>query len=449
MEPIKNAKANEFLAQADALVKEIADPAVKLTPDEVKQKMDGVEALRQRARAVADLTPERVAEKELGLVKLDVSNGDPVETTKQEASEIVMKVFGSRSRYLLALARRTDPEAKPWTEKQIKAHRTLQDLHKRAIVGAANDASGGEFLLPLTQAPDIFVGAQIIQPGLWERAPRYPCPGRTVRIPYLVQDDVNPHTRPLSGISAVSIESEGGEKDEKQPSFAQRTVTAFKYAAYTEWGDETLEDDYTGEGSDVIIRAVGGDLINSVNADVTISGAGTTAPLGALHTNNGALITVNRQTSQTIVAADVFNMLSRGTMGPGSFFAAHTSTIPQLYSLALSSGSQVTFLSNLRDGAVGQLCGRPLVITPLLSVLGVAGDFALIDPAQYATVARRELTVESSIHYKFRNDLTAYRFHGRFGGAPIPSSEYSFASSGTTATWAFSGFVRLGDDITS
>ena len=447
-EKIHNTRASAFLGQAQAILDEVADKDKKFTAEELDARLKEVSVLKQRAAAVADMAPEQVAERELGLVKVE-ANKAPEEMGKREASEAVVKAFGSPSRYLLALARRSDPEAKPWNERQKLAHRTLQDLHKRAIVGAANDASGGEFLLPLTQAPDVFVGAQIIQPGLWERAPRYPCPGRTTRIPYLIQDDVNPHTRPLSGISAVAIEDEAGEKDEKQPSFGQRTVTAFKYAAYTEWGDETLEDDYTGDGSDVIIRAVGGDLLNSVNSDVTRTGAGTTAPLAALHTNNGALITVNRQTSQSIVATDVFNMLARSTMGPGTFFMAHPSTIPQIYGMQLASGSQVTFLSNLRDGAVGQLCGRPLVITPLLSVLGVAGDLALVDPAQYATVARRELTVESSIHYKFRNDLTAYRFHGRFGGAPIPSSEYSFASSGTVGTWLFSGFVRLGDDATS
>jgi hypothetical protein len=95
------------------------------------------------------------------------------------------------------------------------------------------------------------------------------------------------------------------------------------------------------------------------------------------------------------------------------------------------------------------LMGVPIVFSHLVSVLGVAGDLGLIDPDQYAAVARRELTMESSIHYKFRNDVTAYRFFARAGGLPIPTSTYSFASGGVTKTFEFSGFVRLGDDATS
>jgi hypothetical protein len=65
-------------------------------------------------------------------------------------------------------------------------------------------------------------------------------------------------------------------------------------------------------------------------------------------------------------------------------------------------------------------------------------------------VARREITMESSIHYKFRNDVTAYRFFARAGGLPIPTSKYSFTGNGTnTKTYEFSPFVRLGDDATS
>lgn len=451
MKQIKNAKANELLAQADALLREIENPEVKLTPDEVNAKVEGIKALRTRAAVVADNTPEERAAEEFGLRKIDASaDAEPVEATKAELVESVARAFGGPGRYLLALARRADPEAKPWSEKQVKAHRALQEHHKRVVVGTASDGSGGEFVLPLTQSPDIFVGASIIQPGLFERAPKYPCPGRTVRIPYLEQGDVANDDRPLSGISATAIEAEGGEKDEREPSIAQRTVTAYKYAAYTEMGDEVLADDYTGgQLPQVLTQAVGGDLVNSVNLHVTRTGTGSSQPLGALHTNNGALITVNRDTSQSIVAADVFNMLARSTMGPGTFWLAHPSTLPKIYGMALSSGSQVTFLPNLREGAGASLCGLPLVFSNLMSALGVAGDLALIDPQQYAAVLRRDVTVESSIHYKFRNDITAYRFFVRAGGAPIPGAEYSFAASGAAAVWAFSGFVRLGDDATS
>jgi hypothetical protein len=57
--------------------------------------------------------------------------------------------------------------------------------------------------------------------------------------------------------------------------------------------------------------------------------------------------------------------------------------------------------------------------------------------------------MESSIHYKFRDDVTAYRFFVRAGGLQIPTSTYSFESTGAAKGFEFSPSVILGDDVTS
>jgi len=454
MADIKNAQANEFLGRAAALEAELADTTKTFTLDEVKARVAETQALKERALIASQAKEQAVQQRaEQGHLSIPGPETDAVVQSDQAefkaVGERVARAFGSAGRYVLAMARRSTPEAAPWTEAQKAAHAALRSYQQRTMVGTANDASGGEFLLPLTQAPDIFVGANIVQPGLFERAPRYPCPGRSVRIPYLIQDAVT-DTRPLSGIAATAIEAEAGEKDVREPSIGQRTVTAYKWAAYTEAGDELLEDDYTGQLTSILQRAVGGDIANSINLSITSGGSGSSQPLGALHTNNGALITVNRATSMTIAAGDVLNMLAKSTMGPNTFWLAHPSTIPQILGMQLTSGSQVTYLQNLAGAPGAMLLGFPLIWSHLGSVLGVAGDLALIDPAHYAVVMRREVTMQSSIHYKFQNDVTAYRFFARAGGLPIPTSEYSFAGNGTNAkTYEFSPFVRLGDDATS
>ena len=454
MSDIKNTQANEFLGRAAVLEAELADTSKELTLDEVTTRVEDIKALKQRALAVSEAKEKELEQRAAdGHITLPTPESHAQEQAREDdlqaVSERAIKAFGSPGRYILALARRASPEARPWTEAQQKAHRALRDYHQtRALVGTASDASGGEFLLPLTQAADIFVGAGIVQNGLFERAPRYPCPGRTVRIPYLKQDVVT-DTRPLSSISATGIVDETTEKPEHEPKIGQRIVTAYKWAAYTEAGDETLEDDYTGQWTSILRQAVGGDLANSINKSVTIGGDGTGEPLGALHANNGALYTVNRQTSQNIVVADVLAMLSRSTMGPGTFWIANPSTIPEILGMELSSGSHVTYLQNLGSAPSAMLLGFPLVWSHLMSQLGVAGDLALIDPAHYATVARREITMESSIHYKFRDDVTAYRFFVRAGGLQIPTSTYSFESTGAAKGFEFSPSVILGDDVTS
>lgn len=453
-EIIKNPKAVELLNRAAALEAELGDTSKTYTLDEVKKRVEDIAALKQRADVVAGATEQAVEQRvEQGVIAKvkgpEAKEEEDFESDYQSRSESVFKAFGGFGRYILSIAQRGSPDARPWTERQKKAHAAMQEMQQRVVIGTASDHSGGEFLLPLTQAPDIFVGASILQGGLFERAPKYPCPGRTTRIPYLKQDDATGKTRPLSGISATAIVGEGAEKTEHEPELGQRTVTAYKYAAYTEWADEVMDDDYTGQGPSVLQMAVGNDILNSMNAHVTIDGSGTAQPLGALHTNNGALITVNRDTSQQIKTVDVFTMMSKHTMGPGSFWLAHPSAIPQLFALQLTSGSQVTFIQNLNGSPSGILMGFPIVFTHLVSLLGVAGDLALIDPTQYGAVARRALTMQSSIHYKFRDDITAFRFFARGGGLPIPTSTYSYKASGGTKTFAYSGFVRLGDDATS
>ena len=411
--------------------------------------MKDIGSLKARAAAIEGLTPKDQA-KDQGLVPLDPDKrGEDADEPGtgpgiKEASEAVIKAFGGVGQYTRAVAKMVNRRGGSWSDRQQKAHDVLQ----RVMVGTGSDASGGEFLLPLTQTPDIFVGAKIAQPGLFERAPKYNCPGRSVKIPYLVQDDED-DTSPLSSISSTGIIGEGSSKTEKEISIAQREVIAYKWAAYTEGADELFEDDYTGELPMVIQQAIGGDLTNRVNLNVTRTGSGSGAPLGALHASNGALITINRETSQAVAVADVLAMLERSTMGPGTFWIASPSLMSQIFALALSSGSQVTFLNNLRDGAGAQLLGLPIVWSHLMSAKGVAGDLGLIDPSQYAAVLRRQVTMESSRDFKFQHDITAYRLLTRAGGMPIPADTYSFAAAGSVKTFEYSGFVRLGDDVTS
>ena len=411
--------------------------------------------LERRASVAAGFTPAEEIERQGGTGEL-VQRSAPETEVKDgtdtgeyaDAVKSVRKAFGGPNGYLLAVARRNSPDFAPWNERQNAAHRAMQAVQKRAtIIGDTSDASGGEFLLPLQQEQSIF-SVDNVQPGLLERAQRFTVAGRTLRIPYLDQYDAA-FTRPMAGIANVTIVGEGGEKPEKEPQFLQRLLTVYKWAAYSEIGDEVLADDMTGQLASTVIKSVGGQVMNAINESITIDGSGSSQPLGALHASNGALYTVNRDTSMQIKPADIFEMDARFVDGAGSFWLAHPSTKPQLYAMALSSGSMVTWITDLRSQPVPTLLGKPVIFTHLTSLLGVAGDLALINPAFYAVAMRQALTVESSIHYRFRNDITAYRFFARAGGIPIPTGTYSYKSSGSTKTYEVSPFVRLGDDATS
>jgi HK97 family phage major capsid protein len=454
----KNREAAEFQSRALARQKELrtklADPEVKMTTEELKATETELTDLKTRAQLLAGFTPEDEIEDQGGdeLLKRAAPDSEDPETKAdvneyQEICKAVRRAFGGPNSYLLAMAKRAHPDTPAWTDKQKAAHKRAQAFHQRTIVGTADDGSGGEFLLPIQQVASIF-SVDVNQPGLLERARRYPMAGREVRIPLLVQTDGSNH-RPMSGIAAIAIVGEGGEKPEREPRFTQRVIKGYKWAAYTELGDETLADDFTGDLVPTVQMAVGGQIVNEINGYVTVDGNGTGQPLGALNSANGALLTINRTTSQSVEVGDVFEMNARFVDGPGSFWLAHQSLMPAICALTLGNNTLVTWLNDLRSMPVATLLGKPIIWTMLNPVRGVKGDLALINPAFYAVSMRQALTVESSIHYKFRNDITAYRFLARAGGIPIPEDTYSYKAAGGVKAYEVSPFVALGDDIAS
>lgn len=444
----KNRAANELRAKARAVMAEIEDTSKPLTAEEFTAKKAEFDALTTRAQFLAGHTPEAEIERQGGegeMVRVEnVESSDVTPpNTKEKLEQLhkqVRSAFGGTANYLRAAR---DPR-RASTTKQQNVLRMAGEL-TRTIVGTASDASGGEFLLPLQQVESIFRIDNTI-PGLLQRARLYSMRGRTLRIPYLIQDEED-LTRPLSGIAAITIVGEGSAKPVREPTFGQRILTAFKYAAISQFSDEILDDDMTGELDSTVVSVVGQEILNQLNFDITIAGGGTTAPVGALHTSaNTALLKVTRQTQNAIEAEDLFNMYVQHTHGPNSFWIISRRAVAQLFNMQLSAGSQVTFLRDLvTDPNKATLLGYPLVISDFLNALGSEGDLGLINPDHYAAALRKQLTVESSIHYAFVDDVTTWRFFARGGGIPIPTAPYAYRSVASSNVDEHSPFVVLDD----
>jgi HK97 family phage major capsid protein len=460
----KNREANELRARADALRAKLGDADIQLTPDEVAQHVEGIKAYEVRAAAMAEFTPEAEIERQGGDEVLrqaapDSDDGDTqrVVSKYQQWSKDTVRAFGGRvEAYIRAVTHRPSYEGMTPEQRQVVqrgkrlslATFGREDLELRgAIIGTASDASGGEYLLPLQQDPSIFQ-VENMQIGMLQRATRYPVTGRTLRIPYVIQTD-GANTRPMAGIAAVAIVGEGAAKGEREPKFLQRLLTVYKWGAYSKIGDEILADDLTGDLAPTVTRLVGGQVMNEMNDYFTVVGSGTSQPLGALHANNNALLVVNRETSQAVTSGDVFKIWSRHTHGAGSYWSCSRRVIEKLFGMTLGSNTLVTFIQNLNGAPQFSLLGYPVVISDLQPTLGVQGDLALINPAFYAVAVRTQLTVESSIHVEFINDMTTYRFFARGGGVPIPDETYAYKASGGNKIDEHSPFTVLGDDITS
>jgi HK97 family phage major capsid protein len=436
----KNRAANELREQAHALRSELMNPTASFTADEVEKRLADIRSIEMRAAAAAEFTGDAEIERQggdEGLVRVDA--GSPhfagMKDAQDEVRAELKKGFKNVGAYLRAVAKG------PQNAKEAEAMKRV-DMLTRTITGSTN---GGEYLLPLTQVPEIFSTSNA-QPGMFQYARKYNVPGRSLRIPYLIQDEgTTTLNRPMAGkIANVTIVGEGATKPTREPSFGQRELTMYKYAAITQFGDELLGDDFTGELPSEVTAAVGGQIINKINEDITIDGTGTSQPLGAFNTNNGALIKVPRATATTFTAVDAFKMYQSHTHGPNSVWMMSRKLLQQLFALQTTNNTMVTFLPNLRDAAPATLLGLPVIITDLLPTLGTEADVALVNGDFYAMGLRQALTVESSIHYSFVNDVTTYRFVARAGGIPIPTSTYAYKVDGAgNKVDAHSPFVVL------
>jgi len=450
----KSRAALDFRAKAEAIRAEILDETKTFTKDELEQKSNEMAALETRAALVAGFTPQNEIDDQGGddaLRRSNIENENADEDVKDYAGQMeqlskkVRKTFGGPNAYLLALARRHVAPLNPEQEKIEKQVQAL--LHRSTIVGTASDASGGEFLLPLQQVAEIF-SIENTQPGVLQFARQYPVSGRSLRIPYALQSTVA-NTRPMAGIAAVSIVDENGSIPEQEPAFGQRVLTVYNWKAYSEIGDETLTDDFTGQLAPTVQRMVGGQVMNEMNGYMTLDGTGSGQPTAALYTSNPAMIKVPRETANTITVNDIFIMFSKHTFTNNSRWLLNRTALPALLSLKLSGNTLVTFLTGLQGAPQMSLLGIPIVMSDFMNVVGSESDFALVNGDFYAAAIRQQLTVESSIHYKFKNDVTAYRFKARGGGIPIPLLPYAYKSTGSALIAAHSPFVTLDDVVAS
>ena len=441
----KSREAGELRVRAELIMTDIKNPELSMDAIQFAAKQAEYRAYVDRANLIDELTPAQEITRQGGGAQVASPTSGPesedVLSTEDRINTfrvLAKKTFGGIAAYTRAAMGITTS----LTTRQVAVMAQAREL-TRAIVGTAGDVSGGEYLLPLQQEQSLF-RVDNMQDGLLQRARRYNATGRTLRIPHVVQTDGN-ITRPLSSISQVGIIGEGAAKTVHTPTFGQRLLTVYKYAAITQAADEMLEDDLTGDIQPALVELIGGEIMNEINDDVTISGSGTSEPLAALHTSaNTALIKTTRTTANRIKYQDALNMYVKHTHGPRSFWLVGRVAFAELPAMELSTGSGLVFMTGMaNDPKTMRLLGYPIVISDLPPALGSESDFSLINPDFYALAIRKALTVESSIHYAFNTDLTTWRFVARAGGIPIPTDTYAWKSVASTKVNAHSPFVSL------
>jgi len=160
--------------------------------------------------------------------------------------------------------------------------------------------------------------------------------------------------------------------------------------------------------------------------DGVYNGTGAGQPKGILPSN--CLVTVAKETGQkakTILFENVANMWSRvwARSRTNGFWVINQDCEPQLMSmyLAVGTGGVPVYLpaNGLSGQPYGTLFSRPVLPLEQAQTLGTVGDIAFVDPTEYLGIEKGGIQSASSIHVRFLNDETVFRFVYRFDGQPL------------------------------
>jgi HK97 family phage major capsid protein len=216
---------------------------------------------------------------------------------------------------------------------------------------------------------------------------------------------------------------EGGTKLASKPAFRMLEMKLHKLAALMYVTDELLADAPALTG---IMNIAMPEELNFLTEDSFVRGTGGGQPLGIL--NSGGRVTVDKESGQAAATINFFNitkMYSRmymPSMANAAWFI-NQEIFPQLQSMSLpvgTAGVPVYMPANGLSGSpFSSLLGLPVIPTEYNSALGTEGDIILADWTQYLMIDKGGIETASSIHVRFINDETAFRFVYRVDGQPV------------------------------
>ena len=300
-------------------------------------------------------------------------------------------------------------------------------------------ASGG-FLVPEVLRAELLrvaLETAIVRP----RARVIPMDSKTVPFPTI---DATSHADSVFGGVVGYWTEESGSMTESEATFGTIMLSARKLACYCEVPNELLQDSIISFAAfidDILPKAIAW-----FEDTAFVTGHGVGQPLGVM--NAAALVEVAKETGQTadtIVWDNLINMYSR--MLPSSLgtavWIANLDVFPQLAKMALTvgTGGSAIWLNNGVAGPPAMILGRPLILTEKMQTIGDAKDIAFVDFGYYLLGDRMQMRAESSPHFKFQNDKTAYRVIERVDGQPWLQSAITPQNSTNT----LSPFITLAE----
>ena len=459
IEQIKSA-----LKDAQAQIKAARDEALKLAQASTldteamaaaQSKLEDLKARRDTLKEALDAETEQQSAN----LKQIKENNDAV---KSAASK-----FKSAGDFFTCIARASRDGAS-------MDPRLADYLNVRSSASGQNittDAEGG-YLVPPDYADELLNVCET-ESVLYPEVSKIPVSGNRL-IENILDQTTRKDSAPASGATPAVKGRNGGliaywkgeaaEIDPTKMIFKQRQTDLHKLTGLCYATDEMLEDlpamsAYISQG---FAQEFAFQRDNAI-----LNGTGSGQPLGILHSNNTALVTITKESGQADGSLVLNNILKMWNAMPAKNRANAKWIINQdleivLYTLLMNVGTasaesegadSVTASVTINTGMPlfvpagglasapnGLLLGRPIVPVEQAPALGAAGDISLIDLSQYRWIDKGGINGQTSIHVRFLYDETAFRFTYRAGGRPIWPNAIE-AYKGTTTR---SPYVALG-----
>ena len=400
--------------------------------DEVDVKDEDVESLIADGIAKAKVEVTQHAEEKEGDEQVD--DTDSVAKLVYEKLKTELKTEGTK---LFATARDHDKEAtgpyKNFGEfakavaapNQKFANWNQERIEKISGMSEGISADGG-FLIP-PEWSNALIEAINEESQIAPRCRNFAV-NRGMQLPYLNRGALATSS---TGGMRVYKPAEGVAKTTSYPVLAKADLRLYKMAIVVYATDELIADSSIALQS--FLTTLSASEFALTKDDDIINGSGAGECLGVL--NAPATVSQAKQATQatgcaTIVTENIINMYSR--LYPRSIgnavWLANPDCLPQLTTLTIdvgTGGAPVGILQPLSTGGISSelnfaLLGRPLILSPACITCGTVGDIILADFSQYITITKAGAGIETatSIHLKFLEDETAFRFVIRFDGEP-------------------------------
>lgn len=272
-----------------------------------------------------------------------------------------------------------------------------------------NGPEGG-FLVPPEFATTIWAENQMSSLDLMAMTTNFNLgKSESISIPAIDETSRNNGSR-WGGVFARWAEEEA-TKLESDPTFRQITIRPKELYVFTKVSDKLLNN--SPIAVDQFISMAANDEIIFRQSDAIMNGDGVGKPKGIL--TSGALVSVAKesaQTADTIVTNNITKMYAR--MPPkwksGAVWLVNSDVIPQFQGLTI--GDQPVWIppGGLLNTPGGTLLGRPIIETEYNPVLGDKGDIIFVNLRAYASGQRGAVRSDSSIHFNFDLNKTAFRW---------------------------------------